>query len=62
MALLDLNDRPLSIKNGVNALYEQRKDKYMEACDKKVKNDKSPDDVAEEIIRLYEENIGNKRT
>ena len=62
LALLDLNDRPLSIKNGVNALYEQRKDKYIEACDKKVKNDKSPDDVAEEIIRLYEENIGNKRT
>lgn len=62
LALLDLNDRPLSTKNGVNALYEQRKDKYIEACDKKVKNDKSPDDVAEEIIRLYEENTGNKRT
>lgn len=62
LALLDLNDRPLSIKNGVNALYEQRKDKYLAACDKKIKNDKSPNEVAEEIIRLYEENIGNKRT
>lgn len=62
LSLLDLNDRPLSIKNGVNALYEQRKDKYIAACDKKVKNDKTPNEVAEEIIKLYEENIGNKRT
>ncbi len=62
LALLDLNDRPLSAKNGVNALYEQRKDKYIAAYDQKVKNDKSPNEVAEEIIRLYEENLGNKRT
>ncbi len=40
--------RPLS--TDVNALYAKRRDKYLAFCDKRIENNKSPEETAEEII------------
>lgn len=62
LSLLELKNRPLSARNGLHKIYAERANKYLEACDKIVKNDGKSDITAEEIIKLYEENISNKRT
>lgn len=50
---LSTDNRPLSIKNGVEKLYNERKD-YYESADIKVKNDKDIKTIVKEIKRLYE--------
>lgn len=50
---LSTDNRPLSIKNGVEKLYNERKE-YYESADIKVKNDKEIEKVVKEIKYLYE--------
>ena len=51
--------RPLSQKEGVNALFEKRDAHYRAACDYVVENNATIDAAAEEIIKRYEENFSN---
>ena len=51
--------RPLSQKEGVNALFEKRDAHYRVACDYVVENNATIDAAAEEIIKRYEENFSN---
>ncbi len=52
ISLLVTDDRPLSQKEGVNALYEKRKDIYEKFADYTVVNDKTIEQVVKEIIEL----------
>ena len=47
--------RPMSQKKGVLALYEERKEAYERATDVAVKNDRSAEVVAKEILKAYED-------
>ena len=47
--------RPMSQKKGVLALYEERKEAYDRATDVAVKNDRSAEVVAKEILKAYED-------
>ena len=52
--LLVTDDRPLSQKQGVKALYEKRKDIYESVCDYIVENNGEIDSAIKEIIFSYE--------
>lgn len=52
LSLLVSDDRPLSQKEGVKALYKKRKDIYEVFADFTVLNDKTVEEVTEEIIKL----------
>ena len=54
LSLLTSTNRPLSEKNGIEKLYNDRKDKYFSTADFTVKNDKDALSVAKEIILKYE--------
>lgn len=54
LSLLTIKNRPLSEKNGIEKLYNDRKDKYFNTADFTVKNDKDALSVAKEIILKYE--------
>ncbi len=60
LKLLSSSGRPLSKTRGVQELFESRKEKYIEAADAVVKNDREPDFCVKEIIRAYE-NYRDKR-
>lgn len=47
--------RPMSQAKGVFALYEERKEAYERATDVAVKNDRSEEIVAKEILKTYED-------
>ena len=51
---LSLDDRPLSLKNGVFKLYEERKTIYESVKDGEIDNNSSVLDGAKEIVKVYE--------
>ncbi len=54
---LAVNGRPLSEKNGIEALFEQRKEKYSSWCDMEVENAASPEVCVQEILKnIMEQN------
>jgi shikimate kinase len=54
---LAVNGRPLSEKNGIEALFEQRKEKYASWCDMEVENAASPEVCVQEILKnIMEQN------
>ena len=59
--LLDSTGRPLSQKEGVQALFERRRPIYESTCDGRVNNSGDINEVAKEIVRLYED-ISYKRS
>lgn len=58
LSRLSTAGRPLSLSQGVEKLYEERKDLYEEVCDKKINNDGDIDSTVKEIVCYYE-NFGN---
>ena len=48
---LAVNGRPLSAQNGIEALFEQRKDKYESWCDMEIENNSSPEECVSEILK-----------
>ena len=56
---LTTKGRPVSQREGVQSLYEKRAPIYQAVADAKVDNNGSVEETAKEIIRLYEENLGN---
>ncbi len=52
LSLLVTNDRPLSQREGVRALYEKRKDIYNAFADVSINNDNDIEDAVKEIIKL----------
>lgn len=58
LSLLTAENRPISQNKSIRMLYNERIDKYLSACDIKVKNAGDVICTAEEIIKEYEKNIG----
>ncbi len=56
---LTTKGRPVSQKEGVQSLYEKRAPIYQAVADAVVDNNGSIDQTVKEIVRLYEENLGN---
>ncbi len=54
LSLLTTEDRPLSQREGIEKLFEARKDIYEEAKDYSVNNDKKIEKAVKEIIKGYE--------
>ncbi|MBR4344738.1 MAG: chorismate mutase [Lachnospiraceae bacterium] len=55
LAKLTVKGRPLSQKNGIAALYDQRKEKYESWCDHIIENDRTPNECADRIISHIKE-------
>lgn len=56
---LTTKGRPVSQREGVQSLYEKRAPIYQAVADAKVDNNAGVEETVREIIRLYEENLGN---
>ncbi|MBE7091018.1 MAG: hypothetical protein E7363_03790 [Clostridiales bacterium] len=56
---LTTNGRPVSQREGVERLYEQRSPIYQSVADVKVDNNGNLEETLKEILELYEENLGN---
>ncbi len=56
---LTVKGRPVSQREGVQNLYEKRAPIYKSVADAKADNNSSVEETVKEVIRLYEENLGN---
>ncbi len=54
---LDKKDRPISMKNNINEIFEKRKYLYEKFCDFSIRNDETIDISAKEVLKKFYENI-----